>query len=457
MSRAPRHLSAPSLRILAPLRHRDYRLVVAASLVSLFGDGFFLVAIALQVYAVSNVPTAMSVVGAVWSGSALLFLLVGGWASDHLQRRRIMIAADVVRGLAIGSAGVLSLTGRLQLWHLVALGGVFGAGNAFFNPAATSIVPDLLPSAELPRANALLGVARPAMVRLAGPALGGVLVAAAGPGSAFLVDATTFLLSAALLTFVSSRPVEASPGAGLRTWVADVSEGFGFVRARPWCWAWLAGAALSMLAYYGPLEVLVPFVLKNELALGEREAARWLGFIFAAGGLGAVGVSVVVGQTDLPRRFVTAMYAGEAVAVLAIATYGFMTSPWQGMLAALVVHGGFAFSEITWTTMLQRLVPRRLLGRVSSVDWLTSVALIPVSFALAAPLAQQLSPRGALVAAALLGGAVLTALPFSSRVREPERPGLVLPPGGTAGADPVPREEAAGHERHGTADVRPMA
>src|SRR5688500_14830084 len=83
--------------ILRPLRHRGYRRLAFGSLVSLFGDGLFLVALPLQVYEISNVPTAMGVVGAVWTGSQLSMLLVGGWAVDRFDRRRIMIVADLIR------------------------------------------------------------------------------------------------------------------------------------------------------------------------------------------------------------------------------------------------------------------------------------------------------------------------------------------------------------------------
>lgn len=396
-----------------------------ASLVSLLGDGFFLVAIALQVYAIDPRPVAMSMVGIAWTGSALLCLLVGGWASDHYARRRIMIAADLVRAAAIGTLGLLSIAGVLQLWHMLVLGAVFGGANAFFNPASTAVVPDLLPAEDLPRANAFLGVAKPAMIRLAGPATGGLLVAATGPGSAFLFDAGTFVVSAALLVAMRSAntPAHESDARSLAQTRRDVVEGMRFVRSHAWCWAWLVGAAASLLLYYGPLEVLLPYVLAVELGFGEAGAATRLALIFSAGGLGSILVSILVGQKNLPRRFMTWMYIAEAAGIAAIAVYGLTPLLWPMVAASFFLNGMFAFTEIGWLTTLQRLVPGRLLGRVSSLDWLTSIGLMPLSFALAGPVAQVVGARLTLVVAGAAGSIVLLALLIVPGARDPEKQG----------------------------------
>ena len=120
--------------MLAPLRLRDFRLLWSGMCVSLLGDGVFIVALAWQVYALSNTPTALAVVGIAMTVPTIAFLLVGGVVSDRFDRRRVMLAADVARGLAIAAIAVLSLTGALELWHMLALVAVFGAATAFFGP-----------------------------------------------------------------------------------------------------------------------------------------------------------------------------------------------------------------------------------------------------------------------------------------------------------------------------------
>jgi len=148
--------------MLRPLHIRDFRLLWTGMTASLVGDGVFLVALAWQVYQLSNVPTALSVVGLAISLPHVLFLLIGGVASDRFDRRRVMIAADGARGVAMAALGALSVIGVVQLWHVVALGALYGGGTAFFGPAFDSIVPDLVPTELLGEANSLDQFVRPA-------------------------------------------------------------------------------------------------------------------------------------------------------------------------------------------------------------------------------------------------------------------------------------------------------
>lgn len=412
----------PLPAILRPLRHSSYRRLAAGSLVSLFGDGLFLVALPLQVYEISNVPTAMAVVGAVWTASQLLMLAFGGWAVDRFERRRIMIAADLLRGGALGAAGLLSLTGSMALWHFGVVGALVGASNAFFNPAATSIVPDLLPDDELARANAFLGVARPAMVRLLGPAVGGLLVGTAGAGVAFLVDAGTFVVSAALLSRIPRVPSAATEAMarGPVNSLRAVGEGVAFVRANRWCWVWFVASAAGLLAFTGPVDMLLPYVVKNDLGLSQRDAAFFLGAVLAAGGAGSVLMALLVGQRGLPDRAMTAMYLAEALGVALLAAYGAMRTLWQGLVAAVLLNAMFTFSDIAWTTTLQRRVPRRLLGRVSSLDWMAALAAMPVSFVVAGRVAEVAGAREVLLGASAVGAVVVLALMVVPGARAPE-------------------------------------
>jgi predicted outer membrane lipoprotein len=405
------------IRILQPLAARDYALLTGGSLISLLGDGFFYVALAWKVYEISNVPTALSVVGLAWTLPLVLFVLLGGVFSDRYDRRWLMVGADLVRAAAIGLLGLFSVLGSLELWHVVALIAFVGLGDAFFNPASTAIVPDLLPDDQLPQANALQGLLRPLTVRLIGPALGGFIVAAVGSGPAFLLDAGSFLVSAGAVAAIAPRPRRAVTDHGVRQTLREVREGLAFVRATPWVWATLVSAMLSLLVFIGPEEVLLPFLVKNRLGLG----ADALGSIFAVGGVGAVLMAITVGQLGQPRRRVTVMYASWSIGVLLIAGFGLMTALWQAMLLSAAGAALFELGQIIWTTMLQQLVPRELLGRVSSLDWLVSVGLVPVSFALTGPVAGAIGPEGTMVAAGGVGAVLMLALLFAPGVRDPER------------------------------------
>jgi DHA3 family tetracycline resistance protein-like MFS transporter len=311
----------------------------------------------------------------------------------------MMIGADSVRAVAIGLLGILSIAGVIEIWHILALIAFVGLGDAFFNPASTAIVPDLLRDEQLPRANALQAFVRPLMVRLAGPAIGGFVVAAVGPGIAFLVDGSSFVVSAIAIALITTRPGHRVVAHGLRQAIAEVGEGFAFVRRNPWCWATLLSAMFSLLVFIGPVQVLLPFLVKNQLGLGPDA----LGAIFAVGGVGSIVAALAVGQLGLPRRHVTIMYAAWSVGVALFAGYGLMTSLWQAFVIGFGVAALFELGQIIWITMLQTLVPRELLGRVSSLDWLVSTGLVPLSFALTGPVAALLGPQPTLIAAGLVG------------------------------------------------------
>ena len=146
-----------------------------------------------------------------------------------------------------------------------------------------------------------------------------------------------------------------------------------------------------------------------------------LGLIFAFGGIGSLLMSVAIGMLGLPRKRVTVMYVAWAFGVLLTAGYGLMSSLWQALLVSLVLQASFMLGQVIWTTMLQQLVPRELLGRVSSLDWLMSIGLVPVSYALTGPVSSVLGSDTTLVVAGLLGAVFMFALLFVPGVRDPER------------------------------------
>jgi MFS family permease len=388
------------VRLLTPLRHRDFRLLWSGLCVSLLGDGVFMVAMAWQVYALSNAPTALSFVGIAMTVPTIVFLLVGGVVSDRFDRRRVMLAADLTRGVAVGLLAVLSLTGALELWHMIAIVAFYGAGAAFFGPSFDAIVPDILPGDQLAQANSLDQFVRPIALRLAGPALGGLLIELVGVGAAFALDAATFFVSAAVLLAMRTYPRGAAVSSG--SMGGDIREGFAYVRGHVWLWATFVTAAVAYLLFMGPAEVLLPFVVKNDLG----GSAADLGLVFAAGGIGSVGCAVVLGQRGLPRRDITFMYLAWTAATLAVAGYGLASTVWQLMLASLAFNALETAGTIVWSTAKQRHVPPSLLGRVSSLDWLISIGLLPVSFALTGPVSGAIGAQATLIGAGVLGGVI---------------------------------------------------
>jgi MFS family permease len=410
------------VRLFAPLKHRDFRLLWTGMAISLLGDGIFFVALAWQVYMLSNVPTALAVVGIAMTVPTIAFLLLGGVISDRFDRRRVMLAADVLRGIAVGTIAALSLTGALRLWHVVVLAALYSVGTAFFNPAFDAIVPELLPVESLPQANSLDQFIRPVAMRLAGPALGGLVIAQLGVGVGFGLDAASFAVSAGALLAMTPRvrvtDAERSSIAG------EMRAGFEYVRRHAWLWATLASAAVAYLLFMGPTEVLVPFVVKNEL----HASAAALGLVFAAGGFGSVACAIGLAQRGLPRREITWMYVFWTVATFAVAGYGIAHALWGLMLASLAFNAFETAGTIIWATAKQRRVPTALLGRVSSLDWLISIGLLPLSFALTGPVSAAIGARSTLIAAGCMGGIVTFAALFVPGVRESDKFGTAERP-----------------------------
>ena len=405
------------MKILRPLAIRDFALLWTGAAVSLLGDGVYIVAIAWQVYELSDSPAALSLVGVAWTLPMAAFLLVGGVVSDRFDRRRVMIATDLLRAVAVTTIAALSLTGSLELWHLFLLAIVFGTGDAFFGPAFNATVPQIVPQRMLVQANSLDQFIRPFMMALAGPAIGGLTVAALGAGAAFMLDAGSFFVSALAISLMSSslRAVrtEEEPTSPL----ADLREGFRFVRAHAWLWGTLLGAAISLLAFWGPVEVLVPFRIKNDLG---GDAADF-GLVLAAGGVGAILAAVVMAQLGLPRKHMTFMYVMWAIGCLGIAGLAFSTVLWQAMASSFFQQALFASGLIVWGTLIQTLVPVRLLGRVTSLDWLVSTSLVPISFALTGPVAAAFGAEATLAGAGVIAAVATLACLFIPGLRDTER------------------------------------
>src|SRR6478735_1769691 len=211
-------------RMLEPLRIRDFALLWTGMSVSLVGDAIFLVALAWQVYELSNDPSALGWILAAYMTPLVVFVLAGGVLTDRVERRKMMIAADVIRALAIGTAGVLAITGVLELWQLALCAAATGVGDALFAPAFGSIVPEIVPRESLAQANALDQFVRP-VAGIVGPAIAGVLIAVSGAGVALVVDAATFCASTATALMLTPRPFARHEGRSIRR---DLREGFAF-------------------------------------------------------------------------------------------------------------------------------------------------------------------------------------------------------------------------------------
>ena len=388
------------MRLAQPLRRRDFRLLFLGLSISLIGDGIYTVALAFQVYELSNSPGSLSIVLLCWSAGMVVTALASGVVLDRVNRRMALMAADGLQLLAVAALGALSVTGVIEVWHCAALATVVGAGTAFVRPAVTTLVPMILPEEEVVAGTALHTSFNRATLFLVGPALGGVLVSAVGSGAAFLVDAGTFAASIMAVSLMrTSGRVEREERTSA---LADLREGLRYVRSQQWIWGTVLAASVAILCFIGPVEVALPYVVKN--VYGDGAGAY--GLLLALGGLSGLLSALAIGSLGLPRRPFAVLFATWIVAIAVVAGYGLVETTAAAAIFAAVYGIGTA-GDVIWFASLQTRVPPAMLGRVTSIDWLVSFGLLPVSFALAGPATEAFGARETLVGAGALGAATL--------------------------------------------------
>jgi MFS family permease len=374
----------------AVVAQREFRLLLAAQATSAIGSSLVPVALAFAVLDLTGSAVDLGLVLGAGVATRLALLLVAGVWADRLPRQRVMVAADLLRCGTQSAMAVLLLTGSAQLWAVAVLVVVYGAGDAFFSPAATALLPQVTTRAHLQDANALMSLARNVCWAL-GPAIAGLVVQGAGPGWVFVVDAATFAASALALSRIRST------GLGTRTgparFLADLRDGWREVYGRPWLRASIAYFSMTNLAL-APFFVLGPLV--SVRSLDGPESWGLIGSCAAAGSL----LGDLVALRVHPRRPLATGYllsASAAAAPLLLAVPA--SAPAIGAAAGL----GFAalgFSNAMWFTALQRHVPTYALSRVSSYDWMGSFVFQPLGFILAGPVAAAIGVPETLVLAA---------------------------------------------------------
>ena len=396
------------------LRNRDFALLVGGQAVSDLGDGIFFVALAWRVYQTYSNPAALSVVGIAFFVPRLILTIAGGVISDRFERRWTMIGTDSVRAVSVALLALVSFGAQQELAWLVVVVALQGAGGSLFGPSETALVPQLVSADELGRANSLRTIVSPVSFAILGPALGGLITAAWGAQAAFGIDAATYLVSVATLLLMTSRP--ATQSGERRSLLADAREGFAYVAGRPWLWGPIATAAIAQFLYAGPNQALVPYVVKFEL----HASAGALGVVLACGGLGTAAAGLVVGRLPRPRDLVAFMLLGWALGMWCIVIVGVSSAVWEAALGVFFWNLLLWSGEILWLTMLGLTVPNKIRGRVSSIDFLGSYLLIPLSMALTGPLAAVLGARTLLVAAGLGGGLAISAAFLIPGIRQPK-------------------------------------
>lgn len=359
------------------LTARPFAFLWSGQTISRLGDRFYTIALAWWVLEKTGSAAAMGTMLIFSSVPMLIFLLIGGIAVDRYSRGRLMLASDVLRGMVVAIVTVLAFVDVLQIWHVYIASIVFGFVSAFFQPAYTAIIPEITPRELLPSANSLTSLSGQ-ITGIAGPALGAIIVGLGGTSVAFALDAFSFFVSAfcllPIIGLLANAPKPKSGGV-----LHDFREGVAAVFASPWLWITITLAGFMNLTQAGPWSVALPFFVKQDL----HANVAMLGWLFSMSSLGAVLASVWLGHTTRLRRRGAVAYAALVVwGVTEVLVALALPLPFV-LMAALLWGGSLAAFNLIWTNTMQELVPRDLLGRVSSIDGLGSFALLPIGYGVA--------------------------------------------------------------------------
>lgn len=403
-------------RALAPLRHRRFRLLVAGQLTSNVGDAFYAVALPWYVLATHGGPLLLGTVLAAYGIPRTALLIVGGQLSDRWRPWTVMMATDLIRAFGVGALAAAAALGPARSVVLVPIAVVLGAGAGLFMPGSFAIVPELLPGDDLQAGNALVSGGTQ-LATLIGPAIGGALVALAGPAPAFVVDAASFAVSALTLAAlrVASRPVAAEPTSSASSPSSPSAEEASpagptvrsVLRTERILQIGLLVTVAANLGSGGVDEVALPSLAHGPLHSG----AVGYGWLIAAFGAGALVGTLGAAQAGRAKRpFVVGSLAFLAEAVfIGIAPFLGSTAAVAAAIFALGLMNGFG--NVITITAFQKWAPAGLLGRLSGLLMLSSLGVFPISVALAALFVRHLGPASFFVfSAATLTVAILAGL-----------------------------------------------
>jgi MFS family permease len=378
-------------------------LLFAARSISYFGTYLAPIAVAFAVLDLTGSATDTGIAFACWTLAQVSTLVVGGVVADRLPRRLVMVASDTANLCVRSTMGVLLVSGHARIWEIFVLQALGGAATAFYSPASAGLVPEVVEKPQLQQANAFLGIARYLAFPL-GAATGGAIVATIGSGTALLVDAGTYAVSALLLAGI--RLPARARSAAAPNFVRELREGWQAFTEHTWVWLLTVWVALYFLITYAPFFVLGPYIAKHELG----GAGAW-GTVVTGEGIGALAGAIVGLRVRPARPWVVlgAVFALTAVqSVLLAAHVSFVAIA----VAAFIAGFSFSLGSILFETGVQHAIAPDKLSRVSAYNWMCAMVFLPLGYALAGPIA-----AGVGMSAYLVFGAawivVTTALVFT--------------------------------------------
>lgn len=350
------------LRIPPALKYRGFALIWGGLIISMIGTQMQQWALFWHISQLSKDPIAVSIVGGVRFVAVLCFSLIGGLVADRYDRRKILFVTQATAMLIAVLLGLLTLSGKIQLWHIYILTGIQAAAMAFDLPARQALVPNLIPRDILPSAFSLQSIAFNTGA-IVGPAMSGIVIGYLGQEYAYFINAVTFLAVIFALIALGNVPQQQSKSqAGLRAALIDIRAGLRFIRHQPLI---LSTMILDFIAtFFSSANTLLPYFAQNVIHVGEV-AYGWLA---AAQSIGAVLVGLIVSQYSHIRRQGPLLLGAVIVFGMATILFGFSRLYALIFLALALTGAADSVSTIIRNTIRQLNTPDSMRGRMTGIN-----------------------------------------------------------------------------------------
>ncbi|MFC6286070.1 MFS transporter [Nocardioides sp. GCM10027113] len=389
----------------------NFRWFFTAQAVNTAGSTMAPVALAFAVLEVSDSAAALGLVLASHSVPMVVFLLFGGVIADRLPRVPLLRVGNLVLALTQGAAALLVVAGTAELWMLVALQALNGTTLALTYPALASLMPQLVPREMLLRANVLQSMMR-GVLRVGGPAAGGLLVVTVGAGWALLIDALTYLVTALLLVRVRI-PARAAAAEKTST-LTELREGWSLFVGTTWLWVVVVAFSLLNAIHMGAWFTLGPVLAKD--TIGEQ---GW-GLVLSAESLGLLAMTLVMLRRQVRRPLLVGML-GVALLGPVLVLLGAAPVLVALLLAAFLAGAGLELFTLGWNLAMQENIVERMLSRAYSYDMLGSYVAIPVGQLGFSQLGEAFGIREVMVVAGIAYTAIALLTLASGAVRRLQR------------------------------------
>lgn len=344
------------------LKHRNFALIWGGLLVSMIGTQMQQWALFWHISQLSKDPIAVSIVGGVRFVAVLCFSLIGGLVADRYNRRSILFFTQSTAMLIAVVLGLLTLFGKIQLWHIYLLTAIQAATMAFDLPARQALVPNLVPRNILPSAFSLQSIAFNTGA-IVGPALSGIVIGYLGQEAVYFINAVSFLAVIFALIALGNIPQQqAEIKNGFKAAIGDIREGVHFIRSQPLI---LSTMILDFIAtFFSSANTLLPYFAQNVLHVGEV-AYGWLA---SAQSIGAVCVGLIASQYSHIRRQGPLILGSIVVFGFATIVFGSSRLYILVFLALALIGAADSISTIIRNTIRQMNTPDALRGRMTSIN-----------------------------------------------------------------------------------------